>query len=555
VRLFTTIAGLRRYLDLHRLTLHQWGQEPIALSEPSLSRESSHFVDRASGDRSRGVGLVPTMGALHAGHLSLIQRARQENDWVVVSIFVNPLQFAPNEDFQQYPRTLEQDQQLCQQVGADVIFAPSATELYGGAERQSSPERQSSAHPTQVIPPADLMATLCGRFRPDHFPGVATVVTKLIGIVQPDRIYFGQKDAQQLAIVRRIIADLNLPVEVIGCPIVREANGLALSSRNRYLSEEERSQATVLYRSLRRAQQALKDGKVLREDLLGVLQQELSTVPQVKPQYIDLVHPDTMAPLEQIEDLGLLAIAAHVGSTRLIDNLLLRNRQPILAIDGPAGAGKSTVVRQVAHILGLIYLDTGAMYRAITWLTLHTGIATTDEAAIAELASQCEIVLGSEELGTTPQVWINGHNVTQAIRSREVTAQVSAIAAQPAVRQELMKRQQAYGRKGGVVMDGRDIGTQVFPDAELKIFLTASVAERARRRFQELQGQTDMTLEQLEQTIAERDYQDSTRKISPLRKAEDAIEIQSDALSIDEVVAKIVSLYQEQLVALKRDSV
>jgi pantoate ligase/cytidylate kinase len=542
VRLFTTIAGLRRYLELHRFA------QPIALSdEYSLSRDSFRSSDRVSGDRSNGdrlsVGLVPTMGALHAGHLSLIHQARKDNGLVVVSIFVNPLQFAPNEDFQQYPRTLEQDQQLCQQAGADAIFAPSATELYGSAKL------------TQVMPPADLMDTLCGRFRPGHFPGVATVVTKLIGIVQPDRAYFGQKDAQQLAILRRVVADLNLPVEVVGCPIVREADGLALSSRNRYLSAEERSQATVLYRSLRRAKQALKDGKVLRGELLGILQQELSTVPQVKPQYIDLVHPDTMAPLEQIEDLGLLAIAAHVGSTRLIDNLLLRNRQPILAIDGPAGAGKSTVVRQVAHILGLIYLDTGAMYRAVTWLAIDSGIAIDDEAAIAELVSQCDIVLGTEELGTTPQVWINGHNVTQAIRTLEVTAKVSAIAAQPAVRQELMKRQQAYGRKGGVVMDGRDIGTQVFPDAELKIFLTASVAERARRRFQELQGQSDLTLAQLEQAIAERDYQDSTRKISPLRKAEDAIEIQSDTLSIDEVVAKIVSFYQEKLVALKSDSV
>ncbi|HEY9630196.1 MAG TPA: bifunctional pantoate--beta-alanine ligase/(d)CMP kinase [Coleofasciculaceae cyanobacterium] len=542
MRLFTTIAGLRRYLELHRFA------QPIALSdEYSLSRDSFRSSDRVSGDRSNGdrlsVGLVPTMGALHAGHLSLIHQARKDNGLVVVSIFVNPLQFAPNEDFQQYPRTLEQDQQLCQQAGADAIFAPSATELYGSAKL------------TQVMPPADLMDTLCGRFRPGHFPGVATVVTKLIGIVQPDRAYFGQKDAQQLAILRRVVADLNLPVEVVGCPIVREADGLALSSRNRYLSAEERSQATVLYRSLRRAKQALKDGKVLRGELLGILQQELSTVPQVKPQYIDLVHPDTMAPLEQIEDLGLLAIAAHVGSTRLIDNLLLRNRQPILAIDGPAGAGKSTVVRQVAHILGLIYLDTGAMYRAVTWLAIDSGIAIDDEAAIAELVSQCDIVLGTEELGTTPQVWINGHNVTQAIRTLEVTAKVSAIAAQPAVRQELMKRQQAYGRKGGVVMDGRDIGTQVFPDAELKIFLTASVAERARRRFQELQGQSDLTLAQLEQAIAERDYQDSTRKISPLRKAEDAIEIQSDTLSIDEVVAKIVSFYQEKLVALKSDSV
>jgi pantoate ligase / CMP/dCMP kinase len=556
VHLFTTIAGLRRYLDLNRFK---------SLNPPGQAMPKS-------------VGLVPTMGALHAGHLSLIRRARQENDLVGVSIFVNPLQFSPGEDFQSYPRTLEQDQQLCQQSGVDVIFAPSAAELYDRLPDGALPPTEAL---TQVVPPASMMAGLCGQFRPGHFQGVATVVTKLLSIVQPDRAYFGQKDAQQLAILQRLVADLNLPVEVIGCPIVRESNGLALSSRNQYLSAEERSQSTVLYRSLQRAQQALKSGKTSRQALLDAVQQELATVPQVKPQYIELVNPSTMAPLEQVEDLGLLAIAAHVGSTRLIDNILLNTRKPILAIDGPAGAGKSTVVRQVAQTLGLVHLDTGAMYRAVTWLTLHSNIAITDEAAIAELVSQCEIMLSNQPLSNQPlsnqplgnqpstpghspsspipQVWINGHNVTQAIRSLEVTAQVSAIAAQPAVRRELVKQQQAYGRKGGIVMEGRDIGTQVFPQAELKIFLTASVQERARRRFQELQGQTNLmpnlTLEQLEQDIAARDRQDSTRPVAPLRKAEDAIEIQSDFLSIDEVTAKIVGLYQEKLAALSGNSV
>jgi pantoate ligase / CMP/dCMP kinase len=547
LRLFTTIAGLRRYLELYRFEPNHPAEATSAT--PALTPEAFH----------RSVGLVPTMGALHAGHVSLMERARQANDHIVVSIFVNPLQFGPSEDFQKYPRTLDRDRQICQQAGVDVIFAPSATELYGS--------HAISEALTQVIPPATMMAGLCGRFRPGHFQGVATVVTKLLTIVQPDRAYFGQKDAQQLAILRRLVADLNLPVEVIGCPIVREANGLALSSRNQYLSETERSQATVLYRSLSRAQQALRQGKVLREELIGLVQAELATVPEVKPQYIELVHPDTMAPLEQIEDLGLLAVAAHVGSTRLIDNTLLCNRKPILAIDGPAGAGKSTVVRRVAQALNLLYLDTGAMYRAVTWLVLHSGIAIDDEAAIAELVSQCDIILcdgevtphpeqpeASDQPTPTAQVWINGHHVTQAIRSLEVTAQVSAIAAQPAVRRELVKRQQAYGRRGGIVMDGRDIGTHVFPDAELKIFLTASVAERARRRLQDLQhqGQTTVTLAELEQSIAERDHKDSTRTIAPLRQAEDAIEINTDRLSIDEVTTKIVSLYREKLAALSK---
>jgi pantoate ligase / CMP/dCMP kinase len=503
VRLFTTIAGLRCYLER---------------------------------GRDLSLGFVPTMGALHAGHLSLIQRARNENDRLIVSIFVNPLQFAPNEDFQQYPRPLKIDQSLCEAAGVDAVFAPSAAELY--------PAGQDAI--TQVIPPAAMMAGLCGRSRPTHFQGVATVVTKLLAIVQPDRAYFGLKDAQQFAILRKMTADLNLPVEMIGCPIVREANGLALSSRNQYLTVEQRSQAAILYRSLQSAEQAIRAGKMLPEAVINIVKTELEQVPDMKPEYIELVNPDTLAPLEQIEDSALLAIAARLGNTRLIDNVRLQTRQPILAIDGPAGAGKSTVVRRVARALGLLYLDTGAMYRAVTWLTLQSGIAIDDEAAIAELVSQCEIQISGDPESVSVQ--IDGQDVTQVIRSMEVTAQVSAIAAQHFVRQDLVKRQQAYGRKGGIVMDGRDIGTHVFPDAELKIFLTASVQERARRRQQDLltQGQ-EVALADLEQSIAERDHKDSTRDFAPLRKAADAIEIQTDHLDIDEVTEKIVRLYQEKL--------
>ena len=542
MRLFTTIAGLRCYLEQERFRPPASVVTPIAAS-PQFN--SSRLL--------QSVGFVPTMGALHAGHLSLIQKARQENDRVIVSIFVNPLQFAPNEDFQHYPRTLEQDQLLCQQAGVDAIFAPTAIELYGDLDSGGASDRV-----TQVIPPAAMIAGLCGQFRLGHFEGVATVVAKLFNIVQPDRAYFGQKDAQQLAVLRRMVADLNLPIDVIGCAIVREANGLALSSRNQYLSDAARSQAAVLYRSLCRAQAALRQGKTLREDLIDEVKAELATVPAVKPQYIELVHPDTMAPIEQLDDVGLLAVAAHIDATRLIDNTLLRHRKPILAIDGPAGAGKSTVVRQVAQQLGLLYLDTGAMYRAVTWLVLYSGIAIEDTAAIAELVSRCAIELSSEldseDDSESVEVWINGHHITQAIRSLEVTAQVSAIAAQPAVRKELMKRQQAYGRRGGVVMDGRDIGTHVFPDAELKIFLTASVQERARRRMQDLlaQGQASVTLAELEQAISDRDHKDSTRAFAPLRKAEDAIELQTDRLSANEVTAKIVRFYQQKLVDLSR---
>jgi pantoate ligase/cytidylate kinase len=220
-----------------------------------------------------------------------------------------------------------------------------------------------------------------------------------------------------------------------------------------------------------------------------------------------------------------------------------------VAIDGPAGAGKSTVARQVAQTLGLMHLDTGAMYRALTWRVLEAGIDLEDEPAIAELVSQSQINLVTDEASRAIRIWIDGEEVTQVIRSLEVTANVSFIAAVPAVRRELVKQQQRWGCKGGVVAEGRDIGTHVFPDAELKIFLTASVQERARRRQQDLKDQElqSVSLEQLEQDIRLRDVRDSTRALAPLRKAADAIEINTDGLSIAEVTERIVSLYHQQI--------
>ena len=536
MRVLTTVAALRCYLNRRRWQSHLRTPEDLGLDEQTIWYPTD-------------VGLVPTMGGLHQGHLSLINRARQENSTVIVSIFVNPLQFGPHEDYQSYPRTLEQDRQVCEQSGVDVIFAPTPGEI--GIPGKNIAETQV----TQVIPPFDMISNLCGNFRPGHFQGVATIVTKLFNLVQPDRAYFGQKDGQQLAIIKRLVADLNLPVEIVTCPTVREISGLALSSRNQYLTATEKEQATVLFKGLQQAETAFRSGVRHSSELIALAQQEIAKVSNISLEYIELVEPNTLMFLEKVEDKGMLAIAARLGSTRLIDNTVLHDvkdglRQPIIAIDGPAGAGKSTVARQVAHQLGLVYLDTGAMYRAITWLVLEQGIAIDDDCAVAELASRCKIELTpSQSLQSPVQVQINDIDVTQKIRTIAVTSLVSAIASQSAVRQALVQQQQSWGQRGGLVAEGRDIGTHVFPDAEIKIFLTASVGERARRRLQDFQtqNQPQVSLEQLERDIAERDFKDSTRKVSPLQKAVDAIELQTDGLTASEVAAQIISHYNQRL--------
>lgn len=481
------------------------------------------------------LGLIPTMGNLHQGHLSLIQQGRSQNDHVIVSIFVNPLQFGPNEDLDRYPKTLDADLQHCRKLGVDAVFCPQPQDL-GIALGESSPAL------TSVVPPQHLTSVLCGRSRPGHFQGVATIVSKLFNLIQPHRAYFGEKDAQQLVIIRHLVADLNVPVDIIACPIVREASGLAYSSRNQYLSDRQRDQASALFRGLESARQQFEAGQRQAQPLLAAVNAELAKVPQVTPEYIELVDPQTLQPLDTIDQQGRLLIAAHLGSTRLIDTMSLTVRSPIVAIDGPAGAGKSTVTRQVADRLGLLYLDTGAMYRAVTWYILESGIAIEDEAHIAQALDNCQIRLEPQADHPQCRVWVNQHDVTQAIRRPEVTAKVSTVAAFSAVRRFLVQQQQDYGAAGGLVAEGRDMGTQVFPQADVKIFLTASVAERARRRKLDLEKQGyEVNLSQLEAEIAKRDQQDSTRALSPLQKAEDAIEIQTDNLTIEDVVHKILS--------------
>lgn len=256
----------------------------------------------------RGIGLVPTMGALHAGHGRLIERARAQSDCVVVSIFVNPIQFNQQQDYERYPRPLAADVEFCSARGVDVIFAPSIEEMYPGAQL---------AH----VEVARVTERLCGQFRPGHFRGVTTVVLKLLNIVQPDRAYFGEKDAQQLAAIRRMVADLNVPVEIVAVPTVREADGLALSSRNQLLSPEERRVAPAIYRALQAAQQLAAAGVT---DPVEVRRQALATLepfPQIRVEYFEIVDPEEMQPVERIAGPVRVAAAAWLGSTRLIDNV------------------------------------------------------------------------------------------------------------------------------------------------------------------------------------------------------------------------------------------
>ncbi len=255
------------------------------------------------------VGLVPTMGYLHEGHQSLIKKSG-ENDRTVVSVFVNPIQFGPNEDFAAYPRDLERDTLRCEQAGADLIFAPEASEMYAS----------DFSSFVDMTGPTD---ELCGLRRPGHFRGVCTVVSKLFNIVKPDRAYFGQKDAQQLAVIRRMTRDLSFDIEIVGCPIVREEDGLAKSSRNTYLSDEERKAAVVISRSLKVGREMIENGENSASKVTGAITELIESEPLAKIDYIKAVNADSIEPVENISGRVLIAAAVYIGKTRLIDNFIV----------------------------------------------------------------------------------------------------------------------------------------------------------------------------------------------------------------------------------------
>ena len=256
------------------------------------------------------IGFVPTMGYLHEGHRSLIEAARANNDKVVVSIFVNPMQFAPTEDLESYPRDLEKDAKLCEEVGVDLLFHPEPSEMYTDGF-------------CSYVDMNGLTTELCGRTRPIHFRGVQTVVLKLFNIVKPDRAYFGQKDAQQLAVIKRMVTDLNVDVEIIGCPIIREEDGLAKSSRNTYLNPEERKAALILSKSLKLGYELIKNGETDSKAVIKAISDSISTEPLAKIDYVDVVDFGTITPVDKIGKSVLVAIAVYIGKTRLIDNFII----------------------------------------------------------------------------------------------------------------------------------------------------------------------------------------------------------------------------------------
>ncbi|MBP5346206.1 MAG: pantoate--beta-alanine ligase [Bacteroidales bacterium] len=257
------------------------------------------------------VGLVPTMGYLHEGHQSLIRKSVSENDRTVVSVFVNPIQFGPNEDLEAYPRDLNRDMKAVEEAGGDLIFHPEPSEMYPG-------------HFTSFIDTTETTELLCGAVRPIHFRGVCTVVGKLFNIVLPDKAYFGQKDAQQLATIRRFVRDLNFPVQIVACPIVREEDGLAKSSRNTYLNPQERQAALILSKSLKLGKAAIEQGERSAQRIIDIIRQNLQTEPLARVDYVEVVDFENIQRVETIQGETLVAIAVYIGKTRLIDNFIIK---------------------------------------------------------------------------------------------------------------------------------------------------------------------------------------------------------------------------------------
>ena len=477
---------------------------------------------------------IPTMGGLHPGHQNLIKNAKKTNtkkQIILLSIFVNPLQFGKDEDFNQYPRNIERDCELAFNAGADAVWAPDYFEVFPGGK---------DAH-FKIQVPKVLNDQLCGAERKGHFDGVATVIIRLIKIIKPDKLILGEKDWQQLIIIRRLFQDLSIPIKIESHPTYRDSSGFAYSSRNSYLSHDEKLNALSLPNAIQEAKHEFAKDKIINlKKITSRLKQS-----NLQIEYLKIVDAFSLKEKENINGICLLAAAVKCGSTRLIDHTFLMQRKPIIAIDGPAGAGKSTVTKEFAKRLGFIYLDTGAMYRAVAWLILNNSIDPSNQVEIKNILKDSILEFKTSHFDEQ-KIFMNNTDVTEKIRSPEVTAIVSEIAKQEFVREFLTTKQQLIGVNGGLVAEGRDIGTAVFPDAEVKIFLTASTKERAKRRSLDLEkrGFAFSSIEDLEKEIKERDNKDSERKIAPLKKAQDAIELVTDGMNIEEVLNELNYIFR-----------
>lgn len=282
--------------------------------EVAKTIESVRSLVKAARSRDKRIGLVPTMGALHIGHISLIEASVKNGDFVVVSIFVNPAQFGPGEDFEKYPRPIDADLQICRNTGVHVVFVPMPERMYGS-------ENLTWVNVEKLTEP------LCGRFRPGHFRGVTTVCAKLFNIVAPDVAYFGQKDTQQAIVIKRMAADLNMPLEIVICPTIREPNGLAVSSRNRYLTEQQKKDAALIHKSLRKCRRMIRTGVTNSEKIITEMREILNQASSIEVEYISIVDIETLQAIDCIAGKALAAVAVRIGKARLIDNILVDARK------------------------------------------------------------------------------------------------------------------------------------------------------------------------------------------------------------------------------------
>ena len=481
------------------------------------------------------INFIPTMGNLHYGHQKLISKAKSDNsNFNLVSIFINPLQFDNKSDLENYPKTIDNDIKLSFSSGADAIFIPSTEDIY-------PPNNKNIKFLKASI---ELSSELCGLNRIGHFDGVCTVVYRLLNLVKPKNLYLGEKDWQQLLILKNLVLTKKLNIAIKSIPTQRDLDGIPLSSRNEHLSKKERKLIQIFSNELLKAKDNFKQEKKINlKEILKKLSAE-----KILVEYLEHLHPYTLQNLAAEDNISILAGAIRCGETRLIDHVFLMKRRPIIAIDGPAGSGKSTVTKLIAKKLKLLYLDTGAMYRALSWLMIKESIDYKKEKKLQNILKDISIVFKSNT-NSHQDVYVNNYCVTEEIRSQKISSIVSKISSIKEVRKFLVKEQRKIGESGGLVAEGRDIGTTVFPHAELKIFLTASIDERAKRRKfdKNSKDSEEIDLHTLKELIKKRDFEDSNREISPLIKANDAIEIITDGYSINEVVDKIIDLYNDKI--------